>query len=332
MKSAWDGYINDAKRAQTILSGSFTCALCSNKPAEEHKTHDKVAYTLREECYRFLESLDLSPHKKQIIQEKTITQRESERWIEERKKRITASNFGKICKARSEAAKIKLAKDLINIGDLSHLPAIQHGVLNEDNAIRLYEEKTNVNVVRSGLKIHKDIGYLAGSPDGLIGLDGIIEVKCPATIKSINNIFKLTYLHDDGKLRISHHYYFQVQGLLEVMNRPWCDFIIYVPNDLKVERITRNSNFWKNVMLPKLRVFYLFYYLPEFLRPNSKLTQIERRWCTDKGIMFLSNGLVDDSRYYENMPCRRDYTIAVYEEFDLHIKELKFSDFDSLSG
>jgi hypothetical protein len=63
---------------------------------------------------------------------------------------------------------------------------LNNGILQEDTTIEEYklkkaEENENVIVHRSGLVIHPEQRYLAGSPDGIVsvstGETGFIEIK-----------------------------------------------------------------------------------------------------------------------------------------------------------
>lgn len=60
----------------------------------------------------------------------------------------------------------------------------------------------------SGLNIHPEFQYLAGSPDGLIESDGILEVKCPFLIRNDDpeeaiKLGKVSYCNNSGNLKIS---------------------------------------------------------------------------------------------------------------------------------
>lgn len=92
-----------------------------------------------------------------------------------------------------------------------------------------------------GLFVDKNLNFLAASPDGLIGDDGIIEIKCPPSIKSTTpqeaaKINKIKYLivnkNGEVELKRTFHYYFQVQGQLHVTQRQYCYFIVWTPNGM----------------------------------------------------------------------------------------------------
>lgn len=97
-------------------------------------------------------------------------------------------------------------------------------------------------VVESGLWLH-DSGVLGASPDGLVGEDAIIEVKCPYSIRkatchiksAINSIkdYFVTYdeEHDEWEIDPNHRYWHQIQGQLHITKRKICYFILWTPND-----------------------------------------------------------------------------------------------------
>ena len=86
-----------------------------------------------------------------------------------------------------------------------------------------------LSVEECGLFVSLDKGYLAASPDGIVGKDGLVEVKCPIICRD-NNIedlarqdisFCLQYDETEDKLRLkrNHNYYYQIQGQLHIANR-----------------------------------------------------------------------------------------------------------------
>ncbi|KAG5890893.1 hypothetical protein JTB14_002832 [Gonioctena quinquepunctata] len=148
----------------------------------------------------------------------TRTQRESALWKDERKIRLTASIFGKIMRGRSSDTLIKVAKDIVEPPAIN-VASINHGIINEDPAIREYELIQNIKVKKSGLQIHPQQQYLGASPDGLVEDDGLIEIKCPYTIRynephqaCRDNL--IPYCDkDSGKLKQNHPYFYQVQDI-----------------------------------------------------------------------------------------------------------------------
>lgn len=120
--------------------------------------------------------------------------------------------------------------------------AIQYGVANENKAIQSYENQTGMKVEQCGLFVQSQWPYLGASPDGLVNDDGLVEVKCLPSIEKLSpkeaiGIKKHICIElIDGKvaLKKNHHYWFQVQGQLNISNREWCDLILFSDGGLEV--------------------------------------------------------------------------------------------------
>ena len=89
----------------------------------------------------------------------------------------------------------------------------------EFGACRLYE-MSKADVEHVGI-ILDDSGKYGASPDGLVGDDGMIEIKCP--YNTVNHIKTVV----SGEMPKEHIP--QVQGNMMINGRKWCDFISYDP-------------------------------------------------------------------------------------------------------
>jgi putative phage-type endonuclease len=98
--------------------------------------------------------------------------------------------------------------------------AMQWGTENEAQARTVYELMTDANVVQVGLVLHPTIDMACASPDGLVGDEGIVEIKCPNTATHIDTLLSETI---DGK------YVKQMQFQMACTNRQWCDFVSFDP-------------------------------------------------------------------------------------------------------
>ncbi|CAH1183072.1 unnamed protein product [Ceutorhynchus assimilis] len=223
----------------------------------------------------FLQEQRKDPEEISDIQKSTIGQAFNPKWLQERSLRITASNFGKICKMRPKTSPRNTIKTLL-YGTFTGNKATKYGNESEARAILEFEKKTNLQVVPCGLFIGEKEYYLAASPDGfVIENNFLIEVKCPFTIAKMDptegiQTGKITFATiEDGalKLKRNHNYYYQVQGQLAIANKQSCYFIIWSPFGILIEQINRDEVFWKEKMLPKLRAFYDYFLLPELVDP-----------------------------------------------------------------
>jgi hypothetical protein len=93
----------------------------------------------------------------------------------------------------------------------------------EDEAIAQYEMLYDVDVERVGF-ITSDDGNRGCSPDGLVGDDGMIEVKCLKDKNHVKSLLKhVEYNEVDPK------YTPQTQGQMMIAERGWCDLLFYCP-------------------------------------------------------------------------------------------------------
>lgn len=67
-----------------------------------------------------------------------------------------------------------------------------------------------------------------------------------------------------------HNYYYQIQGQLHITKRKWCDFVIYVPNEVHIKRVYRHDYFLKDKMFPFLGNFYFTCIVPEIVDSRQK--------------------------------------------------------------
>jgi putative phage-type endonuclease len=89
----------------------------------------------------------------------------------------------------------------------------------EAQARAIYELETGNEVEEVGF-IELD-EYVGCSPDGMVGEDGLIEIKCPS-----DKVY-LQYLLDD---KIDSGYMWQMQMQMLICDRKWCDYVCYNPN------------------------------------------------------------------------------------------------------
>ena len=142
--------------------------------------------------------------------------------------RPTASEFGSfITPARGDyskqstayAARIVAKK----LGVYTEPPPsfwMEWGSEQEPNARHAYTKATGREVQEVGFIMPDHTDEYGGSPDGLIGDHGILETKCPAPET-------LIAYHASGTL--PSQYKPQVQGLLMISGRPYCDFFVFHP-------------------------------------------------------------------------------------------------------
>lgn len=124
--------------------------------------------------------------------------------------------------------------------------ATRHGTTHESDGILAYTAHTGNLVDNTGLHVHPGATWLAGSPDGLIGTEGLLEVKCPYYFKKDG-----TRVHKE----IPPHYYMQMNLCMEATNRAWCDYISWAPEGYAIYRVTRDRELHEMLMPHYLKFF-----------------------------------------------------------------------------
>lgn len=166
----------------------------------------------------------------------------SAEWVEARLGLPTASEFHRVLTPK----KMELAKAVFGYRDellaewILGYPVInaesgfmQRGTQMEADARSWYELQTDTEVMPAGFCLTDD--RRAGcSPDGFVGDEGLIEIKCPDLPKHIG--FLLDGVGDD--------YRPQAQGQLMITCRDWVDLVVYGPAAPPIiTRVTRDEEF-----------------------------------------------------------------------------------------
>jgi putative phage-type endonuclease len=115
--------------------------------------------------------------------------------------------------------------------------AMEWGIELEPHARAAYEARTGVLVDEVDFVRHPTL-EAGASPDGLVGEDGCIEIKCP------NTATMLEYIEDRS---VPRKYLLQIQWQLACTGRNWCDFVAYDPRlpdhlQLLVIRVPRDED------------------------------------------------------------------------------------------
>jgi len=150
----------------------------------------------------------------------------SEEWHEMRRGVITASRFKDvIAKGAGKTRNTYMMELAAEILTGEHAPLftnqyMEWGTQTEPQAKAMYELNNSLDVVDVAFITNDLIAGVGVSPDGLIGSNGLIEIKCPKTTTQFE-----TFL--SGKMPSSHKA--QVQGQLWISGREWCDFVSFDP-------------------------------------------------------------------------------------------------------
>ncbi len=117
--------------------------------------------------------------------------------------------------------------------------AMEWGTQTEPQARVAYEVETGNFVDQVAFIDHPTIANFGCSPDGLIGDDGLIEIKCPNSA---------THWEYFKAKKPPQKYVTQIQTQLCVTGRKWCDFVSFDPrmpsrSQLLIVRVDRDEVF-----------------------------------------------------------------------------------------
>lgn len=177
-------------------------------------------------------------------------------WHAARLGKITGSRFGVVKKtARGEWGETAESYLYELVGEwLTGQPsdsftgsrATEWGNQHEADALRKYAERTGREVMPGKFFKAGSLRLVGGTPDGLIGVDGIVEAKCPYTPKN--------HIRTVLSGCVPPEYQDQVDGHLMLTGREWCDFVSYdprIPDEriaLAVVRVHRDEERIQNLL------------------------------------------------------------------------------------
>lgn len=174
-----------------------------------------------------------------------IEQRTPE-WFEARLGRVTASRVADMM-ARTKtgygASRANYMAELIcerltgRQAERFSSAAMAWGTETEPQARAMFTLTTGLSVVETGFVLHPEIADLGASPDGLIGDDGLVEIKAPNTATHIETLLSEA---------VPQKYVLQMQTQLACTGRQWCDFVSFDPRlpdemQLFIRRVDRDD-------------------------------------------------------------------------------------------
>ena len=197
-------------------------------------------------------------------------------WHVYREGRLTASHFGKVLhQIRINSYPPSLFKTLLGEYHPEVSESVQFGNVNEDSAVRQWENATGQRSQECGLYLHKS-GVLGATPDRLVGDNELIEVKClysldkknspTGIIDAIGTIKGFPLVRTNGRVDLdwNHNYYHQIQGQLHMTNRRKCTVILWTTMQMVSVQVTRSEE-WGQENIPKLLTFYKERLLPHII-------------------------------------------------------------------
>jgi putative phage-type endonuclease len=175
-----------------------------------------------------------------------VIEQGSTEWLQQRCGKVTASRIADLMartKTGFAATRLNYRAQLIaerltgTVAPSFTNAAMIHGTETEPEARRAYEFFVDRDVQQVGFVPHPEIEMCGASPDGLVGDDGLLELKCPNTATHIETLLSGV---------IPDKYVKQMMFQMACTGRDWCDFASYdnrLPERMRlfVKRIERSA-------------------------------------------------------------------------------------------
>lgn len=151
----------------------------------------------------------------------------TDEWFNDRLGRVTASKIADVMMKPTTAGYQNYRAQLVcerltgNPTETFSSAAMQHGTDTEPQARAFYEMETGLDVEQVGFIPHPTLGMTGASPDGIVGIDGLVEIKCPQPATHIKTL---------GGANIGRKYMLQMHWQMICTRRGWCDFVSFCPS------------------------------------------------------------------------------------------------------
>ena len=177
-----------------------------------------------------------------------MIEQRTEEWFKQRLGKVTASAISNVIaktktgvSASRETYSTQLTLERLT-GQQAEFytnAAMEWGTATEPKARQAYEIYREVFVDEVGFITHPMIEMSGASPDGLVGDDGLVEIKCPESKTQMETLLNQ---------KVPTKYMPQMQWQMACTGRKWCDFVSFdprMPENLRlfVQRVERNDEY-----------------------------------------------------------------------------------------
>lgn len=176
----------------------------------------------------------------------------SDEWFDARRTRVTASSVGAILGLNPWMTRHDVMRNMVR--SAKHAPqeftgnaATEWGNYNEAGALIDYKFKTGLDVEQVGFIPYED--WAGCSPDGLVGPNAGLEIKCPYSLRTSHCPVPFKTLAEQP------HYEAQVQFSMFVTGREAWHFFQWTPNETRLETVEFDPA-WVDRNVPILRQFH----------------------------------------------------------------------------
>lgn len=174
-----------------------------------------------------------------------LHEQRSPEWFACRKGKITASLAAAVLSLDPYKGPLAAYNEIVHDKTQDDNEYMKWGRENEAHARDSYEVFSGNLVAMTGFWVHDTFLWLGASPDGLVGTDGLVELKCPTKLPT----------------EIPSHHEIQVRVQLACTDRAWCDYYTWVPGQGEFcKRVERDSG-WELWIITGLQEWYEKYVL-----------------------------------------------------------------------
>jgi putative phage-type endonuclease len=188
-----------------------------------------------------------------------MTEQRTEEWFNQRLGKVTASKIADViaktktgvsASRENYSTQLTLERLTNQKAEFYSNAAMEWGTATEPQARSAYELYREVFVDEVGFIDHPTIAMSGASPDGFVGEDGLVEIKCPESKTQMETLLNQ---------KVPTKYQPQMQWQMAVTGRKWCDFVSFdprMPENLQifVQRVERNDVYIK-MLEEEVRVF-----------------------------------------------------------------------------
>lgn len=237
-----------------------------NSSIDEYCTSMDIKYTTVE---RWFDDISIDT----ITQQRILNYpQRSQLWLQARRRRITASNFGKAINLSRYGNRKSILKQMVTNKSIYVNSFMQWGIDHEIDGVRVFTSfmqqlDPDCRLKFPGLVVPRSFPFTGVSPDGLVLSEKLfggeyigLEIKCP----------KVLYTS------IPVEYYCQIQGTMGLLGLRGYFFVIWTPSECVIEFYKFDEPFYRKKLLPGLIEFYFHHYLPNMLKqPKLILENID---------------------------------------------------------
>ena len=179
-----------------------------------------------------------------------MIEQRTEEWFKQRLGKVTASKIADViaktktgvsASRENYSTQLTLERLTGQQAEFYTNAAMEWGTATEPQARTAYEVYREVLVDEVGFIDHPTIAMSGACPDGFVGDDGLVEIKCPESKTQMDTLLNQ---------KVPTKYMPQMQWQMACTGRKWCDFVSYdprMPQNLQifVQRVERNDLYIK---------------------------------------------------------------------------------------